>query len=511
MLNYFLKNLSILRKFLFINFLIFIIISLITILYLNNVQPNLIKAKQSKHIEILNNTIGHFNRLNIGFNKEEIRNFLFSTRFLFQNLDRVTIFDNNFNLIGDTDTLDLDPRSFSQTSEVIQMDNLNKKLIDTNDNQNKKDKKKIYKLSNKVENYALSNEIGKPFTFIEENYNQFILITLKNVSNESGNIGYIAISENSLDIKAAIEERKNFILRTAILVAIVILIFSIVLNRYFLKPIKNLVDYTKIVRSKSKQKTKIDQIKNRNDELGVLSKSLDEMTKELNSRIKLTENFSTDLVHEIRNPLASLKSASEIISDTNDKDKQEKLLKIMTHDVSRIDRLITDYSQMLKDELAISSEQMEDLDLKPIIESVVDDFNNIYVEKKNINIKLNTSGSKKYIIKGISNRVEQIIANLLDNAVSFSKKKSIISVDLNENESHTILKVSDEGEGFKESDIKKVFDRFYSNRPENFGEHSGLGLNIVKNLVQIHKGEIHASNSPKGGAMIEIKFPRNYN
>ena len=146
------------------------------------------------------------------------------------------------------------------------------------------------------------------------------------------------------------------------------------------------------------------------------------MTKELNSRIKATENFSTDLVHEIRNPLASLKSASEIISDTTDKKKREKLLEIMTHDVSRIDRLITDYSQILKDELAISTEQMEDLDLKPIIESVVDDFNNIYIEKKNINIILSTSGSKNYFIKGISNRVEQIIANLLDNAVSFSKK-----------------------------------------------------------------------------------------
>ena len=78
----------------------------------------------------------------------------------------------------------------------------------------------------------------------------------------------------------------------------------------------------------------------------------------------------------------------------------------MTHDVSRIDRLITDYSQMLKDELAISSEQMEDLDLKPIIESVVDDFNNIYIEK-NVNIKLNTSGSKNYLIKGISNRLSK--------------------------------------------------------------------------------------------------------
>ena len=93
---------------------------------------------------------------------------------------------------------------------------------------------------------------------------------MKNVSKESGNIGYIAISENSFDIKVATEERKNFILRTAILVAIVILIFSIVLNRYFLKPIKNLVDYTKIIKSKSKKETKIDQIKNRNDELEVI-------------------------------------------------------------------------------------------------------------------------------------------------------------------------------------------------------------------------------------------------
>ena len=511
MLGYFLKNLSILRNFLFINFLIFIVIGLITILYLNSVQPNLIKAKQSKHIEILNNTIGHFNRLNIGFNEDEIRNFLFSTRFLFQNLDRVTIFDNEFNLIGDTDTLDLDPRSFGQTSEIIQMDNLNEQTIDNDNKQSKKNETKVFTLNKRVENYALSNEIGKPFTFLEETYNQFILVTIKNVSKDSGNIGYIAISENSLDIKAAIEERKNFILRTAILVAIVILIFSIVLNRYFLKPIKNLVDYTKIIKSKSKKQTKIEQIKNRNDELGILSKSLDEMTKELNNRVKATENFSTDLVHEIRNPLASLKSASEIISDTTDKEKQEKLLKIMTHDVSRIDRLITDYSQILKDESAISSEQMEDLDLKPIIESVVDDFNNIYIEKKNINIKLNTSGSENYFIKGISNRVEQIIANLLDNAVSFSKKNSIVSVDLLDNKNHTILKVADQGEGFRESDIKKVFDRFYSNRPENFGEHSGLGLNIVKNLVEIHNGEIYASNSPKGGAVIEIKFPKNYN
>jgi len=223
MLSNFLKNLSILRKFLFINFFIFIIIGLITILYLNSVQPNLIKAKQSKHIEILNNTIGHLNRLNIEFNQDEIKNFLFSTRFLFQNLDRVTIFDNDFNLIGDTDTLDLDPRSFPQTPEVIQMNDIDDETIQDNNNEAGKNDTKEFTLNKRIENYSKSNEIGKPYTLVEENYNKFILITLKNVSNEDGNKGYIAISENSLDIKNAIEERKNFILRTAILVAIVIL------------------------------------------------------------------------------------------------------------------------------------------------------------------------------------------------------------------------------------------------------------------------------------------------
>ena len=116
----------------------------------------------------------------------------------------------------------------------------------------------------------------------------------------------------------------------------VIIIFSYVLNRYFLKPIKNLVTYTKIIKDKSNEKTDIERVKTRNDELGILSKSLDEMTSELNKRITTAENYSTDLLHEIRNPLASLKSASEIISETEDKTKREKLINIVSHDVERL-------------------------------------------------------------------------------------------------------------------------------------------------------------------------------
>ena len=125
MLGIFLKNLSILKKFLFINCLVFAIIGILTLVYLNSIQPSLIKDKTSIHIKTLNNTIENLNRLKVKFNEQDIRKFLFSTRFLFQNLDRVQIFNNNFKLIGDTDTLDLDPRAFSQRLDVIEMNNLN--------------------------------------------------------------------------------------------------------------------------------------------------------------------------------------------------------------------------------------------------------------------------------------------------------------------------------------------------------------------------------------------------
>ena len=145
MFDFILKK-NILKKFLLINLIAFIIIGSGTIIYLKNVQPNLTKKKTANHIKVINSTINHIKRLNVKFEIEEIRSFLFSTRFLFQNLDRVLVFDNKFNLIGDTDTLDLDPRAFSSKLNVIeqiiqddQNQNIEKKITE----QKKKNKKTI--------------------------------------------------------------------------------------------------------------------------------------------------------------------------------------------------------------------------------------------------------------------------------------------------------------------------------------------------------------------------------
>jgi len=292
-------------------------------------------------------------------------------------------------------------------------------------------------------------------------------------------------------------------------VGFVILIFSFVLSRYFIKPIQNLVNYTKVIKEKSQIKTNIESLKSRNDELGLLSNSLDDMTVELQKRVAHAENFSTDLVHEIRNPLASLKSASEILQDTSNSEQRTKLLNILSHDVLRIERLITDYSQMLKDEVALSKEKMQKINIEPIIQSVVDDYYNIQKVKKNIKINYENDGKKKYVINGIENRIEQIIANLLDNSISFCKEGGNIFVNISSTlDKNIIVRVTDEGQGFKEKDTSKIFKRFYSNRPDKFGEHSGLGLNIVKNLVDLHEGRISASNRlDRDGAIVEISFP----
>ena len=504
------KDLSILRKFLFINLIVFIIIGILTLVYLKSIQPGLIKKKTSNHIRVIDNTIDHLQRLSIEFNEKDIKKFLLSTRFLFQNLDRVIFIDVKNNLIADTDTLDLDPRSFSQRLDVVEFEDLtNKKKVEI---EVKKDSggKKILTIKEIVNNYADSRDYGRPYTLTQEFYDRHVLTTIKNVSLNNENVGYILISENSNEIKSAIDERKIFIIRTAILVAIVILVFSIVLNRFFLKPIGNLVDYTKIIKSKSDKKTKIENLKKRKDELGILTNSLEDMTQELQNRVNTAENFSTDLVHEIRNPLASLKSASEIISETEDKNQRDKLVNILSHDVERIERLITDYSQMLKDEVAITKEQMNKIDLKEIVNSVVDDFNSIYLPKRGIKISLEINNQyKKFEIYGIENRIEQILANLLENSISFSEDNKEIIVKLSKDKNKKItLDVIDEGIGFKEKDTSKIFKRFYSNRPEKFGEHSGLGLNIVKNLIDLHGGKIIAGNNlNKKGAKIEIIFP----
>ena len=167
---------------------------------------------------------------------------------------------------------------------------------------------------------------------------------------------------------------------------------------------------------------------------------------------------------------------------------------------------------MLKDEASLSRAKMKKINFSDVINSVAEDFNSdlLNLNKKiKIHVKyLNLNGSAINVL-GVESKLEQIVANLLDNAVSFSPSNSKISVVCGIKNTDIQLIIEDEGPGFNEKNINKIFKRFYSNRPQNFGEHSGLGLNIVKNIIELHGGSIIASNKTIGkkGAKIEILLP----
>tara|TARA_B100001057_G_scaffold341947_1_gene342817 strand:+ start:809 stop:2329 length:1521 start_codon:yes stop_codon:yes gene_type:complete len=499
------KTSSILRKFLLFNLSIFSVLGLFTVLYLNAIQPNLVKKVSTSHFIIINNTSDHIERLGVDFNKEGIKQFLLSTRFLFQGLDRVQFFSKNAELVGDTNILDLDPSVFEKSDEVIE------------EGVEKKQTKIEPFLEEGFKESSISNIIQKkykdqPITIENEINNSFFVSTISELKIKDSSVGYIVVTNEANDILIAVAERKNFIIRTVLAIALVILIFSMFLNKYILKPIGFLVSFTEAIKNKSDQNIDIQKFFVREDEVGKLTKSIDEMTKELQKRTKRAETFSTDLAHEIRNPLASLKSASELLDKTDNQKDRSKLFEIINHDVERIERLITDYSQMLKDEASLSREKMLKVNLMKIILNVVEDFKQDLVnQNKKIEILTNFSNNdeKNYFIIGIENRLEQVIANLLDNAISFSNDQQKIEIDLTETSNNFVMTIKDQGPGFTEASPQKVFRRFYSNRPSSFGEHSGLGLNIAKNIVELHKGAIAASNRiNQKGAQVEVLLPK---
>ena len=501
------KSASILRKFLLFNLGVFSILGLLTLVYLKAIQPNLVKKRAADHYIIINNTVDHLQRLKINFNAKDIKTFLLSTRFLFQSLDRVQFYSMNGDLIGDTNILDLDQNVFTR-SEVIIEETIDGKIKE------KSNAKQLIKEQNTnlIKETLLNKYQNEPITISENIQNNFFVSTLSRIQIDKKDVGYIVVSEEANDILNAVEERKAFIIRTVLAVALVILIFSLFLNKYILKPIGLLVTFSEAIKKKSNKNIDIKNFFVREDEIGKLTKSIDEMTKELQKRTTRAETFSNDLAHEIRNPLASLKSASELLDKTTEKKESEKLLEIINHDVERIERLITDYSQMLKDEASWSREQMSKINLIEIITNVADDFRQ---DLKNQNKKINISIKKKILSKnghyilGIENRLEQVIANLLDNSISFSDDNKKIEIEVEETSNNLVILIKDEGPGFSETSPQKIFKRFYSNSPKSFGKHSGLGLNIVKNIVELHEGTISASNRlNKRGAQVEVLLPK---
>ncbi len=293
---------------------------------------------------------------------------------------------------------------------------------------------------------------------------------------------------------------------------------SLILVVRIARPIRKLAEAADQIRREGPKKASIpDLAKNRRDEIADLSKSMAAMTNALSHRIDAIESFAADVAHELKNPLTSIRSAVETLPLAHDDDSRERLLAVMTHDVGRLDRLITDISRASRVDAELARAEAEPLDLAEYLTRMVD-FYAATRKDGQPEVRLDAAAEKSAVVLAQADAIGHVVRNLIDNAKSFSPSDKPVWLRLTRETGNgrawTVLRVEDSGPGLPEDARERVFERFYTQRPsgEAFGAHSGLGLAIAKQIIEAHGGAIAADNrtDPTGvvlGARFEVRLP----
>ena len=313
--------------------------------------------------------------------------------------------------------------------------------------------------------------------------------------------GALLLSTQGGDIDTVIVSERYAIFRVFAISAAVMIVLSVLLAGTIAEPIRKLADAAQRVRRGVKSREQIPDFASRHDEIGHLSGSLREMTKALYSRIEAIESFAADVAHELKNPLTSLRSAVETLPRAKSDESRGRLLAVIQHDVRRLDRLISDISDASRLDAELARNDSGPVDLTQVLEAVVSVQNETRRESQPV-IELFTErrgqrpgGRDGFLVLGHDSRLGQVIVNLIDNARSFSPADKPVRVMLSRVADDVLITVEDEGPGIEPHALERVFERFYTDRPnEGFGQNSGLGLSISRQIIEAHRGTVRAEN-----------------
>jgi two-component system, OmpR family, sensor histidine kinase ChvG len=261
--------------------------------------------------------------------------------------------------------------------------------------------------------------------------------------------------------------------------------------------VRRLADGAERVRRRIRSRVEIPDFTERGDEIGHLSGTLRDMTNALYTRIEGIESFAADVAHELKNPLTSLRSAVETLPLAKTKDSHDRLLAVIQHDVQRLDRLISDISDASRLDAELQRQEAEPVDLAKLLTAVVDSANSLRNEN-GVGVTLSFeggSGPSSFMLNGHDSRIAQVIDNLVENARSFSSAGGNVRITCRRLKSDIEIVIDDDGPGIREDAFEKIFERFYTDRPhQGFGQNSGLGLSISKQIIEAHGGRMWAEN-----------------
>ncbi|MEP0191530.1 MAG: stimulus-sensing domain-containing protein [Erythrobacter sp.] len=314
---------------------------------------------------------------------------------------------------------------------------------------------------------------------------------------------------NAIDITENVRSARSTLGIAVLLVLIASALLSLYLARTIVTPLRQLSNAAVRVRQGREREVEVPRLPARGDEIGLLARAVSDMTGALRQRIDAVDSFAADVAHEIKNPLASLRSAVESLPKVKDPKLRRELELIATHDVRRIDRLVTEISDASRIDAEMSRATLEQMDLADLVRAIIGSREN-RAENLGHPIDLQTRGFAANVL-GVPTRLERVIENLLDNAISFSPPDAPIEVVVDNDGECVTLFISDSGPGIPGEARDKVFDRFHSVRPEqeDFGNHSGLGLAIGRAIADAHDGSLAAIARPdaKQGACLRLRLP----
>jgi two-component system sensor histidine kinase ChvG len=323
-------------------------------------------------------------------------------------------------------------------------------------------------------------------------------------------VGVLLLSTQPGDIDAIVATERWGVLRIALVAAAVTILLSFLLAGTIGGPIRRLSEAAEGVQTSMNRRAEIPDFSDRTDEIGHLSKALRAMTSALYNRIEAIERFAADVAHELKNPLTSLRSAVETLPRAKKAEDRDRLHAIIQHDVRRLDRLISDISNASRLDAELARENAGRIDVEQLCEAMVSIQRDL-AQRRNVTVVLERhKGRYAPAIVGHDSRLAQVFNNLVDNAVSFSPEGGTVRVGIATTAEAVTVTVSDEGPGIR-GDITRIFQRFYTDRPEgeHFGDHSGLGLSISRQIIDAHKGEISAANrTDRSGAVFTIVLRR---
>jgi len=314
-------------------------------------------------------------------------------------------------------------------------------------------------------------------------------------------LGVLLLSTQAGDIDNIVHAERLAIMRVFGVATLVNVLLSLVLSSTIANPLRRLSAAAIRVRRGAKEREEIPDFSARQDEIGNLSIALREMTTALYDRIDAIESFAADVSHELKNPLTSLRSAVETLPLAKSDDSKKRLMDVIQHDVRRLDRLISDISDASRLDAELARVDARSVDLEKFLTDLVDVSRQIRSKNKDVHIELaieRKPGVKtRFVVNGHDLRIGQIVTNLIENARSFVPQEGgRIIVRLVRTRSRCLVYIEDNGPGIQAENIDRIFERFYTDRPESegFGQNSGLGLSISRQIAEAHGGSLRAEN-----------------